>query len=61
MYYFVITSPESSGVNLSLYFTDYRSAIEYAKSVEKNNPMIVKYDTSKDYTMMYDNILSMQV
>lgn len=57
MYYFVLTNPESTGVNLSMYFTSYREALEYAKSVERNNPKIIKYDSSQNYSLMYNNIL----
>lgn len=57
MYYFVLTSPESVTTVCSLYFKDKLEAIEYAKSVEKYNPKIVEYDTNKDNTLMYDNLM----
>jgi len=57
MYYFVLIDPEKAKSSLSLYFTTFRESVEYAKSVEKYNPKIIKYDPSEDYTMRYDNIL----
>jgi hypothetical protein len=57
MYYFVLTSPESTGLNLSMYFTTYLDALEYSKSVEKNNPKIVEYNPNISNTMMYDNVI----
>lgn len=57
MYYFVLTNPDSTNMNLSMYFKSYKEALEYAKSVTKNNPKIIEYDTSVDHSLMYDNIL----
>lgn len=57
MYYFVLTDPNKSKVSLSLYFTSYKEALEYAKSVEKYNPKIITYDTTTDHTLMYDNLI----
>ncbi len=57
MYYFVLTNPGSGSKALSMYFTTYKESIEYAKTVSKYNPKIIKYDPSIDNTFMYDNIL----
>jgi hypothetical protein len=57
-YYFVLTDPNTSRVSLSLYFTTYKEALEYAKSMQDYNPKIVEYDCSVSNLMMYDNILA---
>lgn len=58
MIYYVLVDPNKAKVSLSLYFTTYKDALEYAQSVQEYNPKIVEYNTNRDYTMMYNNILS---